>query len=243
MRYFTFLALLWVVLACQTDPAAGDPSLASDSDSATASGPSSAPAPAPQGTLRKESGPAPELDVVVDEHYALRPGHHLGRIDSTTTIDQVKGLYGPTNVAETESDIPGGAVVKTLTLFVGQPGEAILFHPARDDEGYVDQAYLVVERPDSPWRITGSGIGIGTDLETVERLNGRPFRLQSAEMEGVGEVTDWNGGRLAGTDYLTFDGPGQIPRTSDPEQFEVLSSDPAVRKANLKVTRMVVFAR
>ena len=51
----------------------------------------------------------------------------------------------------------------------------------------------------SPWR-TPEGISIGTDLRTVERLNGRPFRLFGFGFDGSGTVADWSGGRLAAPD-------------------------------------------
>lgn len=43
---------------------------------------------------------------------------------------------------------------------------------------------------------TASGIRVGTDLLTVERANGRPFRLAGFQTEAQGAVKSWGNGRL-----------------------------------------------
>lgn len=48
----------------------------------------------------------------------------------------------------------------------------------------------------SAWR-TPDGIGIGTDLAVLERLNRRPFRLLGFGWDYGGTVMSWSGGRLA----------------------------------------------
>jgi hypothetical protein len=40
------------------------------------------------------------------------------------------------------------------------------------------------------------GIGIGTTLKALERLNGRPFQLAGFDFDYSGTVTSWLGGRL-----------------------------------------------
>ena len=43
---------------------------------------------------------------------------------------------------------------------------------------------------------TASGITVGADLLSIERANGRPFRLAGLQTEGQGVVRSWRGGRL-----------------------------------------------
>ena len=47
----------------------------------------------------------------------------------------------------------------------------------------------------SKWR-TPQGIHIGTDLRTIERINGRPFQLAGFAWDGGGGAGTWLGGRL-----------------------------------------------
>jgi hypothetical protein len=45
------------------------------------------------------------------------------------------------------------------------------------------------------WR-TQEGVGVGTTLAEVEKINGRPFRLSGFDWDFGGTVTDWHGGKL-----------------------------------------------
>ena len=47
---------------------------------------------------------------------------------------------------------------------------------------------------------TSSGITLGTDLKTIERLNGRPFTLAGLAFDAQGTVMSWRGGRLEADD-------------------------------------------
>jgi hypothetical protein len=45
------------------------------------------------------------------------------------------------------------------------------------------------------WR-TQEGVGVGTTLAEVEKINGRPFRLAGFDWDFSGTVMDWRGGKL-----------------------------------------------
>src|ERR1051325_4728771 len=45
-------------------------------------------------------------------------------------------------------------------------------------------------------QVTYGGVGIGTTLKALERLNGRPFELSGFAWDYSGTVTSWEGGRL-----------------------------------------------
>jgi len=45
-------------------------------------------------------------------------------------------------------------------------------------------------------QVTYGGIGVGTTLKVLERLNGRPFELAGFDWDYSGTVTSWLGGRL-----------------------------------------------
>jgi hypothetical protein len=58
-----------------------------------------------------------------------------------------------------------------------------------------DPAWIHVRGTASEWRST-AGITLGTDLKTVERLNGRPFRLAGFGTDLSGGLYSWSGGAL-----------------------------------------------
>jgi hypothetical protein len=55
---------------------------------------------------------------------------------------------------------------------------------------------LSVEIREKSQQVTYGGIGIGTTLKALERLNGRPFELAGFDWDYSGTVTSWEGGRL-----------------------------------------------
>ncbi len=55
--------------------------------------------------------------------------------------------------------------------------------------------WIRVQGGQSRWR-SPVGITLGTDLKTVERLNGHPFRLAGFGFDGAGAVLSWAGGNL-----------------------------------------------
>jgi hypothetical protein len=94
---------------------------------------------------------------------------------------------------------------------------------------------------------TASGVTVGADLVTVERANGRPFRLAGFQTEAQGVVKSWGKGRL---DQPA--GPGDClvrihfqPRYDGTEDFalvrqvrsgrEYSSGHPALQKLNPRV--------
>ncbi|MEX1182057.1 MAG: hypothetical protein WEF86_02400 [Gemmatimonadota bacterium] len=102
----------------------------------------------------------------------------------------------------------------------------------------------------SPWR-TPEGISIGTDLPTLERINGRPFRLFGFGFDGSGTVATWSEGRLSVPDSaacrmrLSVDPPaGPMPDSISRHYREVVggrefsSGHPAMQMIRPRVYRL-----
>jgi hypothetical protein len=66
----------------------------------------------------------------------------------------------------------------------------------RDTVGRRLPARLILRGDSTRWSVA-EGITLGTTLEELERLNGRPFTLAGFGWDYAGAVTDWRGGRLA----------------------------------------------
>jgi hypothetical protein len=70
----------------------------------------------------------------------------------------------------------------------------------RDQEARSRPAWVRAREPMGRWR-TVTGISIGMDLRSIERLNGRPFRLRGLTApEGLGVIQSWGSGRLPNAD-------------------------------------------
>jgi hypothetical protein len=56
-------------------------------------------------------------------------------------------------------------------------------------------ARLILRGSRSEWRV-GPGVSLGTSLQELERINGRPFTLAGFGWDYAGVVTEWGGGAL-----------------------------------------------
>jgi hypothetical protein len=102
------------------------------------------------------------------------------------------------------------------------------------------------------WR-TSSGIALGTDLKTVEKLNGRPFRLAGMAFDAQGTVLSWSGGRLEAQDStdchvgvrLRVESPPSGPAAMLDRQVtgdrEFSSGHPAMQALNPTVYELAIW--
>jgi hypothetical protein len=110
----------------------------------------------------------------------------------------IVGRYGRQNVVSApivgSDDGPQDGTV----VFPDQPQMKleIFWH---DPELKTKPRSIMTRGSGSPWR-TPNGITVGMDLISIERANGRPFRLGALSTEGQGRVRSWGNGRLKMSD-------------------------------------------
>lgn len=93
------------------------------------------------------------------------------------------------NIATGEGETKPGTL-----LFPDAPTRRLelLWH---DPDRRTAPAVVIIRARESAWLVL-PGIGIGTDLKTVEGLNGRSFELAGFDWDYQGSVTSWNRGRF-----------------------------------------------
>jgi len=85
---------------------------------------------------------------------------------------------------------------------------------------------------------TEDGISLGTALETLETLNGKPFRITSADHDYGGLVWSWENGALhAKLKSLEL----HLENRIFSEQHHPYSSDSTVRAARASVTLVYAY--
>jgi hypothetical protein len=120
------------------------------------------------------------------------------------------GCHGPFTHDLTEQrliEIYGAANVRAGEMYVGEgfsePG-AVVFPDSpsdrievvwSDEKERAFPRFVRVQHKGTRWR-TIDGISIESDLKTIERVNGRPFRLRGFGWDYSGTVSSWSGGRL-----------------------------------------------
>jgi hypothetical protein len=98
----------------------------------------------------------------------------------------------------------------------------------------------------SQWQV-GPGISLGSSLEELERLNGRPFTLAGFGWDYAGVITDWKGGALdsalAGVKLYLDPGPAQYQSAAYSQVLgdrDYSSALPAMQQLSPKVTQIFV---
>lgn len=136
----------------------------------------------------------PELPYRGEQQPALELS--CARFAATMTEAELQARYGVENLVSAgvvgfdDGPQPGAVVFPNET-------DARLEIIWGDAIGKRWPAVVLARRSATRWR-TPSGIRVGMDLRSLERANGRPFRLRGlwAEGGGGGRVLSWAGGRL-----------------------------------------------
>lgn len=119
-------------------------------------------------------------------------------------------------------------------------------HPAG-----AEPALVQISGDRGAWTIE-SGIALGVRLDSLERLNGRPFDLAGFEWDYEGTVTSWRGGALerlnaAGTRVVLRLSPSRETWKASADLAAVAgegpfrSDHPVMRRLNPRIVQMIVL--
>jgi hypothetical protein len=113
----------------------------------------------------------------------------------------LQAKFGPENVTRGSVADPNGAEGDRTegTVLFARDADARLEISWKDTAGKRQPALISKLATQGRWH-TSSGIALGADLKTVEKLNGRPFRLAGLAFDAQGTVVSWDGGRLEAQD-------------------------------------------
>ncbi len=162
------------------------------------------------------------------------PGERFGQVSTGGILPDVEAVFGD-DFVPTQLETFSGATYDGYHLFEGTPREVdVTFMPAR-------RLSFTFRDPASPWSAYDGRLRIGTPLEELERLNGRPFTFYGFDWDYAGNVIDWNGGeledigaRLRVTDEASL-GAGLRG------EVKLQSDDPAARAAGIVVREITVL--
>jgi hypothetical protein len=154
--------------------------------------------PAPENVTEPAGVPTPtpdRADSLPDYDLTFEPGQRVGAITATTDSAALYESYGADQVRDTAVYVGEGMTQPGAIIFPGRPEELALTWVS---EARRRPEVVFIRRPDAPWTSRESGVHIGTTLEELEQLNGRPFTFSGFGWDYAGTVTDWAGGQLAG---------------------------------------------
>lgn len=157
---------------------------------------------------RTDDAPPRAAEVPKSESLAKQREIHADSTESAWLI--VPGRSGPVTAETSEADLRqryGPSATKSTRIELGEgetsPGTVLFADDSlrrvelvwQDTIGRRRPARLILRGSRSQWQL-GRGISLGTNLQELERLNGRPFTLAGFGWDYAGVVTDWKGGAL-----------------------------------------------
>lgn len=190
--------------------------------------------------------------------WLIVPGKRVGPITPKTTRADLIRLFGAKEVEE--DYVPGGGDADP------RPGTWVnRDHPEEslalqwNDDGPEPHVIVIFFCPSDTDEASGGscrwhtleGISLGTNLKTLEKLNGRVFKLLGMDWDYGGLVTSWSGGLLeriaakCGEVSLQLDEPPGQPSDERAELLDQISGDkefssshPAMQRLNPQVSTM-----
>jgi hypothetical protein len=152
-------------------------------------------------------------------------------------------VFGPNNVAYTEVDADGAKIMASV-LFPRDPSRRleVLWQNEQSRSG----TQVIVINGKSNWA-GPRGVKLGTPLATVEKLNGKPFKLTGFGADGS-TAADWQEGQLLklqngckiGMRFVADPRAPEEARAQLASAKELLSSDAEVRALRPTVAEILI---
>jgi hypothetical protein len=161
---------------------------------------------------------APPAQTAIDDsvsqgpasEWQIAPGR-AGPVTRESSEAELRQHYGASVVESTRIDIGEGETAAGAVLY---PTDSLRRAEIvwQDSVNRRRPARLILRGDRTQWQLS-HGISLGTNLQELERLNGRPFVLAGFGWDYAGVITDWKGGALdsslAGIKLYLDPGPAQ----------------------------------
>lgn len=184
--------------------------------------------------------------------WTLVPGVRAGAITSRVTEEQLIKRFGKDQVGREEYRVAPDGEPQTVTVLWPKDEMHKLRIAWTEDKPFTKLDLIIVEGAKSAWSLP-EGISLGTTLARLEKLNGKPFKINGFGWD-YGGGCDFSGGALEkklasrrgnGRAALIL-GDGDRVKLTDAEQ-EAISGEktlttslPAVRKFGPIVNRIIL---
>lgn len=175
---------------------------------------------------------------VSNESFLIDPWHGVGHIvPGCSEIDLIK-FYGAKNVRYAAIEIGEGETAQGSILFPGTLDAVAI----EWKQTYSQPERITISSRGTRWH-TQEGITIGTSLDQLEVINGRPFKLTGFCWDYEGRTVSWEKGRLSQQLQLDLRPTKDVSES----EFETVlgdryfsSSFPAMKKLGLVVEKIFV---
>ncbi len=176
------------------------------------------------------------------EKWKIVPGKSAGPINENTSEQDLISVFGKDNVKRKKIHIGEGLFLNGHILFEDQKNECELLWI----EGLKPPVErLIFTKPNSSWHLE-NGLSVGSTLEEINELNGRPFRFYGFAWDMGGLVISWENGNMASIAddslviFLSPKDPEDIPNEVIGDK-EISSDNQGLIDLNIRVSRIEVL--
>jgi hypothetical protein len=194
-----------------------------------------APAPKSAAVAKPPAAPSQPAQTIACSGAFAKESSHIKLIT----------FFRPGNVEYTEVDASEGKKIMASVLFPKDPKRRLEVWWA--NEATRSETHLIVINGQSTWTAP-KGLRLGLQFAALEKLNGKPFKAKGFDKDGLGMVSDWQGGAFeqlpggcrSGV-YLRLDpkAPAEAREALSGDK-EFLSNDASVRTAKPAISEIVL---
>jgi hypothetical protein len=194
-------------------------------------------------SVESQAGTVQPADTTASQ-WQVRPGRS-GPITLETSEAELRQRHGASSVNSTRIQIGEGETEPGTVLY---PNDSLRRAEVlwQDTSARRRPARVILRGSRSQWQVP-RGISLGTSLQELERLNGRPFTLAGFGWDYAGVITDWRGGALdtalAGIKLYLDPGPAQYesaPYSQVLGDRDYSSALPAMQQLNPRVAQIFI---
>jgi hypothetical protein len=180
--------------------------------------------------------------------WLIVPGKRVGPINASTTRADLVRIFAAANITEGETTIADNGPLKCTRVFEKHPETSLAILWGENKRFKQLETIILCEQATDNvcrWKMA-DGTGFGTTLKTLEKMNGRPFKLSGFGWDYGGALTSWEGGRLqawqtpCGNVALSLDPTEAGTQSPDYSKVlgegEFLSSTPAMQRLDPRIS-------
>lgn len=175
--------------------------------------------------------------VYADINWIIDPAANVGSITQKSSKADVIELFGDENVERCEISIGEGEIVEGTRIYAGTNDEFLI----EWNEETNTPVRITIKKSGTKWK-TQEGITIGTTLDQLEKINGKPFMVTGFGWEYEGRSVSWENGTLPTALQLEFEhkelSPSEESRVAGDRFFS--SNHPVIKKKELKVRALYI---
>ena len=182
-------------------------------------------------TLQVAAGRAPPAGPVTCEGFFAKDTNH----------DKLLAAFGAENVAFEETNTGVEDITEMATvLYPEDPARRLkIFWQYQKERSFPLE--ILIDDGESQWT-AGHGLRLGLNLQQVEALNKRPFKMRGFDAESSWGMVSWRGGALESVRGGCVQDArfGPYPQKQAPNGNIIPSNDPKLRSLGMKVVQIFV---